>query len=345
MKPALFMEMNCTTYVCGSMLTELWPEGKPYVVTESVSGFSAAHKQHFQAIAAANGGRILVPLLKKYKINPADVSGIVLAGFSAGCWGVAEMLADPDVGMVSAVLCVDGLHYPTGAKFETFARRAAAGEVMLVDLYSAIPVSGYTSTRDSARKLASIVGASSVAPVLPGSDESWNVGGFYAVGFPGKDKQAHIDQVNKYQPLAWQHLVAPWVRGKSTGSGTGAKPPAPTLPYYPGQPCSDPATIRYVQTLIGATPDGKWGPQSQAKLDTVGGYYYAFAPGCTGTVPKASSGGGSGGGSGDSGGAGGSGGGGGAPAPSTAGLEAGTAIVGGAVGFALGRLLSRWVRR
>jgi hypothetical protein len=234
-KPAIIMEMACTSHVCGSMMAQLWPDPatRPYLVQETASGFSAAHRDHFTAIAAANGGRLIGPVLAKRGVDPADVSEVALVGFSAGCWGVAEMLSDPDASSVSTVLCVDGLHYPTGAKFEPFAARAAAGEVMLVDLYSAIPVTGYTSTRDSARKLAGIVGAPAVSPLLSGADESFQSGHFYAIGFPGSDKQAHIDQVNRYQPLAWEAIVAPWL-GSSPGAridpgggqGEPVKPPS-----------------------------------------------------------------------------------------------------------------------
>lgn len=248
-KPAIIMEMACTSYVCGDMLAQLWPDPstRPYLVQETASGFSAAHKSHFKAIAAANGGRMIGPVLSKHGVDPSDVSEVALVGFSAGCWGVAEMLSDPDVSSVSTVMCVDGLHYPTGSKFEAFARRAASGEVMLVDLYSAIPVSGYTSTRDSAHKLAGIVGAAPVSPLLAGADESFQQGHFYAIGFPGQDKAAHVNQVNKYQPLAWESLVAPWLGSSpgasiSTGGGSNGSGVPPRTDPTPGGG-SDPAPM------------------------------------------------------------------------------------------------------
>lgn len=229
MKPAIIMEMACTSHVCGPMLAELWPDPatRPYLVQESVSGFSAAHKSHFQAIAAANGGRMIMPILQKRGVPVSDVSEVALVGFSAGCWGVAEMLADPDAAMVSAAMCVDGLHYPTGSKFEAFAKRAAASGALLVDLYSAIPVTGYSSTRDSARRLAGVVGASQVDPLLPGSDESFATGHFYAVGFPGSDKQAHVRQVQTYQPMAWEAFFLPWLGSRQGPGFTGSKLPTP----------------------------------------------------------------------------------------------------------------------
>lgn len=254
MKPAIIMEMSCTSYVCGALQSELWPSEaeRPLLVPESVSGFSAAHTSHFQAIASQNGGRMIAPVLSKNGVNLSEVSEVLLVGFSAGCWGVAQMLGDPDIGMVSAVMCVDGLHYPTGGKFEPFAQRAAAGEVMLVDLYSSIPVSGYTSTRDSARRIASAVGALSVAPMLDGADESWNVGSFYAVGFPGSDKQAHIDQVNTYQPEAWRQFVYPWLAGGSGSSGgsfPAVTPVSPPPASKPPEPASSPPVSPLPQVL------------------------------------------------------------------------------------------------
>lgn len=226
MKPAIIVEMACTKYVCGQLQAELWPDAssRPYLVIESASGMSAAHRDHFQAIAASNSGRMISPVLSKHGVDPSDVSQVALVGFSAGCWGVAEMLADPDASIVSAVLCVDGLHYPTGSKFEAFARRAAAGSVLMVDTYSAIPVTGYTSTRDSAERIAGVVGAPLVEPLLPGSDQSYRLGNFVAVGFPGTDAPAHVAQVQNHQVGAWKTWLGPWL---SEGRQPGQLLPSP----------------------------------------------------------------------------------------------------------------------
>jgi len=49
--------------------------------------------------------------------------------------------------------------------------------------------------------------------------------------------------------------------------------------------CTSDAVIKVVQTRIGTTADGKWGPNSQAALKASGGTFQDWAPNCTGSVP------------------------------------------------------------
>ena len=54
--------------------------------------------------------------------------------------------------------------------------------------------------------------------------------------------------------------------------------------------CTDAAVISYVQSQIGATVDGKWGPNSTAALAKTGKKFSDFAPGCDGAAPGGGSG-------------------------------------------------------
>lgn len=65
-----------------------------------------------------------------------------------------------------------------------------------------------------------------------------------------------------------------------------------------GQACNSSNIISMVQMAVGASIDGKWGPNSQAKLNASGQTFKSFAPGCTGAVPNYTGGGGGGGGGG-----------------------------------------------
>lgn len=74
------------------------------------------------------------------------------------------------------------------------------------------------------------------------------------------------------------------------GSGTRDTATEQAYQATEGKPCSSESVIRVVQGAIGAGVDGKWGTESQGKLDAKGLSYQIFAPGCTGAAPVASGG-------------------------------------------------------
>jgi hypothetical protein len=65
------------------------------------------------------------------------------------------------------------------------------------------------------------------------------------------------------------------------GNGGGASYDASA-----GQKCDSANIISMVQAAIGASIDGKWGPESQGKLKASGQPFKAFAPSCEGPVPS-----------------------------------------------------------
>lgn len=59
--------------------------------------------------------------------------------------------------------------------------------------------------------------------------------------------------------------------------------------FASGDPCGSTNTVRFVQSVVGTTVDGKWGPKSNtaylAYKAKTGQDWYAIAKGCTGTGP------------------------------------------------------------
>ncbi len=62
--------------------------------------------------------------------------------------------------------------------------------------------------------------------------------------------------------------------------------------YKVGDPCSSANTIKNVQFVSGAKPDGVWGPLTQSAYDNLvriqGTTYCELAPGCSGNTPMGS---------------------------------------------------------
>ena len=75
--------------------------------------------------------------------------------------------------------------------------------------------------------------------------------------------------------------LAPGPLTPSPGTGTRLTVPAGA--------CTSDAVIKAVQTMIGTTADGKWGPASQTALKADGRTFKDLAPNCSGNVPFYSS--------------------------------------------------------
>lgn len=218
----ILVDMACSPTVCGPMLSELWPGDAPKLVSLPVSGLSAAHEAFVADYRASHGGAFLEPFLREHDaLRP----NIALVGFSAGCWGVRSILADPEeAAMAGCVLVVDGLHgsYSAGKvtvhpAWLAYADRAAAGSSVLAVSYSAIVPGAYPGTRETAHALADRYGIALAPGDLAGLacqelGQRGNLAlvGAWPPGTDGNDKAAHIYQANTVQDALWRAYLAPW---------------------------------------------------------------------------------------------------------------------------------------
>lgn len=235
MRDVIISDYACTDKICGSLVKELWPDTPPLVMTIPAKGASEAHRRWVEDFRATSGGRFLDPFISQ-RMDPSDVRSISLIGFSAGCWGVREILSDPeDSAKVSFVYACDGLHGKFGPGGEiiiqqpwlSFAGRAAGSKAMMVVSFSRIVPPSYPGTEPSAVQLGQHFGAQwSEGVCLPSCDHPSSVvvqrfgqaGNLMLVGSwpkgPGDDAAAHIYQANTVQPAVWRAYLAPWLAEK-----------------------------------------------------------------------------------------------------------------------------------
>lgn len=251
MRDVIISDFACSDAVCIKLLGQLWPKDRPLVMTIPATGMSESHRSWVESFRQSHGGKFLEPFIAQ-KMKWSDVRSISLVGFSAGCWGVREILADPgDADLVSFVYACDGLHgtYVDGRvsiqePWLRYAARAASGDALMVVSFSSIVPPGYPSTRDSAIELGRQVGAAWLSPApggfancLPSCDADGSVGaqefgqagnvvlvGAWPPGTSGTNAAAHVYQANAVQAAVWRTYLAPWIQNQPiSGVERGSK--------------------------------------------------------------------------------------------------------------------------
>jgi hypothetical protein len=248
-------DYSCTKYICGPMIEALFPEPelRPKILAIPATGFSAAHEGWVRDYQQKHGGEFVRPFAAERGIR--DVRRVGLVGFSAGCWGVGQILENPsDSALSDFVYTVDGLHgsYIGAQKavsipehWITYAKRAMRGEALFVNSFSAIVPPSYPGTQETAANLAAALGLSWAAEpgVLAGMpngevplSRQLDAGAFHMLGAwppgsPGMDAAAHIYQANVVQPAVWRAFIAPWWHGERPAGilQAGALPGAAAL--------------------------------------------------------------------------------------------------------------------
>jgi hypothetical protein len=195
-----------------------------------------------QDFRAAHGGRFLAPFIEQ-QTGSASFGNVALVGFSAGCWGIREILSGAeDASQVSLVYACDGLHgyYSNGQiaiqePWLRFADRAVESSACMVVSFSAIVPPGYPGTKPSAEAMAARYAMGWTAPSAIGqlgvqqaaSRGALRLYGAWPAATAGTDAAAHVYQVNQVQEAVWREVIAPWMKGSAAsgaggGSGTGA---------------------------------------------------------------------------------------------------------------------------
>jgi hypothetical protein len=245
MRHVIINDYNCGKDLCQRLAAELWPDSPPLILTIPASGPSEAHRKWVADYRAAHGG-FLVPFVGEH-IDLDEVASVSLIGFSAGAWGVREILSDPkDAAFVAFVYACDGLHgqYVAGEvqvqqPWVDFARRALARETMMVVSYSNIQPPNYPGTRQSAdalsrQVLGSGIGDSTSCVKFLAGDQALCVqqytgaGNLYLLGAwpqgtPGTTAAAHIYQGGPIQAGVWREYLAPWLAEMSRGGPEAPK--------------------------------------------------------------------------------------------------------------------------
>jgi hypothetical protein len=239
MSLAILMDFSCTKTICGPLQEELWPSSgeRPKVIGLPVSAAgSSAHERYVQEYRASHGGEFLTPFLEENGA-PADAT-VAVIGFSAGCWGLGEILKE-EGNRVALAYAIDGLHgryqegrAVVGEHWLAYARRAAAGECFLLDSHSAIVPPGYPGTEETARALLAEFGVDYQRGSHQGGLDSllsdlpiqccYRKQGLMVFGAwngAGNDAAAHIYQANGVQEAVWRGVIAPWSAGALPGAG------------------------------------------------------------------------------------------------------------------------------
>jgi hypothetical protein len=136
----------------------------------------------------------------------AHVRKFGLSAWSAGYMAVLSILAQPEAKDTDAVILLDGLHGPRGhlerplATFVDFAKRAEAGERLMIITHSSIDPPDFASTTEAAHYMLSALGA---RPEPVRRDDRYGLelieyfsrGDFHVRGYAGNDKADHCAQV------------------------------------------------------------------------------------------------------------------------------------------------------
>ncbi len=136
----------------------------------------------------------------------AHVRHLGVSAWSAGYMAALSILAQPDAKDTDAVILIDGLHGPRGhleqplATFVDFAKRAEAGERLMIITHSSIDPPDFASTTEAAHYMLSALGEK---PVAVRRDDRYGLelieyfskGDFHLRGYAGNDKADHCAQV------------------------------------------------------------------------------------------------------------------------------------------------------
>ena len=241
-RPIIITDYSCTPRICGALPEELWPveDERPVVLSIPVSiPGSDAHERWVKTFQDAHGGQFLKPFIEQHHVDPTGPIGLV--GFSAGGWGIGQIIKNSgDADAVGMLYVVDGMHggwngpqpsYAERIHGETwrvahagqhwidFATSASRGERMMVVSYSEILPPTYPGTRETALALGAAVGAfpTSIDIGMPVWEQN-GIGSLFLLGVnppnhPPDGPEAHIFQANQVQENVWRSLFEAWTRG------------------------------------------------------------------------------------------------------------------------------------
>lgn len=236
MKSVLIVDFSYAKWY-PQLMAELWPnpDDRPtvLVIPNSKPG-STPHEEWVRNYRDQHGGQFIAPFLADHGLHEPCRVGLI--GFSAGCWGIGEILKTPvDVERVSLVLAIDGLHggwkagppshrpdfnaAKVGAHWVNFAKRAVNGEALMVVSYSRI-IPPYVSTSETAHALVAETDAQEISIDLKQPvDETYANNHLFIVGSsppgaPSDGAEAHIYQANDVQKNLWRTFVKAWVEGR-----------------------------------------------------------------------------------------------------------------------------------
>jgi hypothetical protein len=182
--------------------------------------FSALVHEVEQVVARTHGGN-------------AHVRHVGLSAWSAGYMAVLSILAQPEAKDTDAVILIDGLHGPRGhleqplATFVDFAKRAEAGERLMIITHSSIDPPDFASTTEAAHYMLSALGAK---PIPVRRDDRYGLelieyfskGDFHVRGYAGNDKADHCAQVTLLRD-AYAAVGRRWTAaGASPAAGNSA---------------------------------------------------------------------------------------------------------------------------
>lgn len=201
------------------------------LMVENVGIISAAYVDRFgyELAFKVELDRALKMVTEACPLPGRRLGRIALAGWSAGFGAVTRMLNYPAVAdRVDAVLLADGFHSAfidprnrtlppdAFASVERFARRAMAGEKLLVITHSEIATPEYASTTESTNFLLRKLGLERQAP---DPSEPWpkmqrlsqvRKGLFFLEGFKGGDERAHAQHLHAVGELFLKRVRDYW---------------------------------------------------------------------------------------------------------------------------------------
>jgi hypothetical protein len=161
--------------------------------------------------------------------KPARARRIALSAWSAGYGAVEAILRTPyGKKRVDSVVLLDGLHcdYAEGGlnaaqmePFVAFAKRAAAGERLMVVSHSSIIPPGYASTTETSNYLIDKLGSRPVPAKPRRSDplglelrSRFDRKDFHVLGFSGNGTLDHCAHLGLFRDILKVHLVPRWKR-------------------------------------------------------------------------------------------------------------------------------------
>ena len=243
-KDVIIADYSCTSTVCKTLLELIWadPLTRPAVleIPENRAG-SSVHAQWVQTFRQQNQGEFLDPFISQ-RLPGVAVGRIGVVGFSAGNWGIEQVLANAEeASRIDFAYAVDGLHareMPDKSviippAWLAFAQQSQTNDKMMLVSFSQIKPPTFPGTQPSAHMLGDQLGAkwltaggdvianlpslvypSTAAPETVPIMEYGTVGnlhmvGSWPVGTKGEDAAAHIWQSRQVQAALWTTWVAP----------------------------------------------------------------------------------------------------------------------------------------
>jgi hypothetical protein len=166
--------------------------------------------------------------------KPARARRIALSAWSAGYGAVEAILRTPyGKKRVDSVVLLDGLHcdYAEGGldsaqmePFVAFAKRAAAGERLMVVSHSSIIPPGYASTTETSNWLVMKLGGKPKGAKGKGAgpwglqeNARWDAGNFHMRGYDGNDKMDHCAHFALMKDVLKVHIKPRWNSPKGLG--------------------------------------------------------------------------------------------------------------------------------